>query len=193
MPGYFDMPTGVAFTSPSALPIAVLSSVATDGGGLGCAKHINQAGRLPGIDVEDRKMADAQIDQRPCDSHARPARAEKDDSVKSRSLHPPVEALGKTPAIGVVPDCTFGSEDNRVDRADCPGVRRQQVEVCDDALFKRMRDIRARVAVGLQPRHQARKFASREARAGRSRRDGYWYWRPSRAPSVSCIRGDRNS
>ena len=161
------MPTGVALTSPSALPIAA-AEVGRNRGAWSAAAPIAALGEARSafrIDVEDREVRGRpRSTKRSRDRHARAAGAEEERRGQVAAPASPRRKLSAKPQQSVLcPIAPAALEDDRVDRADRRGVRRQLVEVRDDALLERMRDVEAGEAVALQPRQHGAEAGVGEA------------------------------
>ena len=105
MPGYFAMPTGVALTSPSALRDRGCRCCATvDARAEAVVQRRRQVSRPDFVGVEDRRA----LRRRARAAHGRPPRrappAPNWSDIRARSRPSLAKALGKAPAVGIVPD-----------------------------------------------------------------------------------------
>ena len=135
------MPVGVAWISPSAS--ASSSQVARDR-----AEPLRERGRALVVDVDDRRArATPRSLRRVRDRRARAAGAEHDDLAERRVRQAAPEALREPARVGVVADRAAVAEHDGVDGLQRRRLGRELVEVLDDVLLARVRDVEAAVPV----------------------------------------------
>ena len=161
LPGYFDIPRGVALTTPVCGPNGDRDVI----GGVNVApgkpagKICRECPRLLWNPVDDMERRRAKRQERMSDCHAPAACAEQDNAVERRSDKAPPEALGETVAVRVVPRDPVLREHKRVDGADRSRVGGELVEAAHRGFLEWMGDVDAIQPKG--PRRNDRCFEIR--------------------------------